>query len=338
MIMRFLSKKKCMKGGCTPIRRKKTNPKSQKKTTNNTNNTSAASNAESTANIIEHPDIGKPIQLPLILPKEVRLKTYGLNKLDDLTPEQKLNQFDELRKANPGTGSKYLLPKFYNYLMTQYENIRYLKLEKEKNKKEREELRKTGLTIPQTISNNLNFPVQEPIDPKILEKIRQNSNQYARRKMIELHNYNMNNVNNTKKNNNLNTETIALRKERMKYLLNLRKNPIIHKEETVEEREKRLKELGYPKHKQKKNQSYEIPVPVSESKYEIPVPVSDSIYEIPVPVSDPNYEIPFPVSDPNYENYYSYIYNNINRSPSRRNSRFKKKLSIKVKGNANSNI
>ena len=100
--MRFLTKKKCMKGGM--INSKKTQ----------------VSNKEPQDKNTTHPDIGKPIpSLSLFakLPKEFKAKTYGVI---DLTQKEKQDKFNKIRKENPSTESKYLLSKFYESLKKEF--------------------------------------------------------------------------------------------------------------------------------------------------------------------------------------------------------------------------
>jgi len=304
--MRFQTKKKCMKGGVISIKKRSSIQKSQ---TSNTN--TAESNASSNTNIVIHTDIGNPIPFPKTLPKEIRLTTYKLDVVDDLTPDAKQNEFDKLRAKKPHISSEYLLPEFYSLLMNKYKDISYEKRMKSKRLKAalntkqtikrspeeqrnflREEMKKGFITLKNTstishtsnssTTNNLdtpNSPVKESISPEILKEIKRNSNNYARRRMMNKHKYNMNSVNNTKRNKNLNNETIALREKRMKQLLNIRKEPIIKKKETEteteSEKQKRIENLGYQIKKKNSSPFYEIPVTHESSTNN-----NEAIYEI----------------------------------------------------------
>lgn len=280
--MRFQTKKKCMKGGVISIKRRSSMQKVQ------TNNTSTEAN---NTNIDKHPDIGRPIpKLSILkklrLSKEYKPENYGI---DDLTPEEKLREFDKLRAKKPHISSESLLPEFYRFLKTKYEDISYekrmkkkkqtvKKMTEEQRQTLREKLKKGIITLTNTSTiynaannssttndlntpNTPNYPVQESISPEILKEIKRNSNNYARRRMMNKNKYNMNSVNNTKRNKNLNNETIALREKRMKQLLNIRKEPIINKKETETESEKqiRIENLGYQIKKKNSGTFYEIP-------------------------------------------------------------------------------
>jgi hypothetical protein len=246
-----LTKKKCMRGGVAPKR----NRPSVKLNINE--NSSETNVIESKSEPLIHPDIGKPI--PTLsnfthIPKEFQAKTYNI---PDLTPAEKQKMFNEIRRQNPHIKSKNLFSKYYDSLRKQYEEIQSKQLQKSKKHLTRGDLH---VLLP---SSNVNIKPEnliseEPISPEILNEIKRNSNNYAKRKIKELYKgYNMNDVNENKRDNNLNSETKELRKQRMEYLLSLRKNPIIHKEETDEERNKRILKLGY---KIIKTNHYEIPI------------------------------------------------------------------------------